>query len=311
MAVQSTTAADSPLAQTLSTRKHRTLWGDVWVRYRKHKLAIFGTVVLLILMLGTFFGPLVYTVSPEYIDIMQSSLPPSVNHPLGTDDLGRDTLARNLTGGRISLAVGIVAMLVAMLFGTFIGILSGYFDALDNPLMRFTDLMLALPQLPLLLVIIMLFRDTLRAWLGLELGIFVLVVSVIGLLGWMPTARVVRGTVLSLKRKEFIEAAVCVGTRERNILLRHIFPNVLSPIIVSATLGVAAAILTESALSFLGLGFPSDVPTWGRLLFENKDFMTQNTWLIFWPGLFISLTILSINFMGDGLRDAMDPRGRQ
>jgi len=311
MAVQSTTVAEAVLPQTLSTRKHRTLWGDVWVRYRRHKLALFGTVILLILMLGTFIGPMVYTVSPEYIDILNSSLPPGAGHPLGTDDLGRDTLARNLTGGRISLAVGIVAMLVAMVFGTFIGILSGYFDALDNPLMRFTDLMLALPQLPLLLVIIMLFRDTLRAWLGLELGIFVLVVAVIGLLGWMPTARVVRGTVLSLKRKEFIEAAVCVGTKESSILWRHILPNVLSPIIVSATLGVAAAILTESALSFLGLGFPSDVPTWGRLLFENKDFMTQNTWLIFWPGLFISLTILSINFMGDGLRDAMDPRGRQ
>ncbi len=311
MAVQSTTVAETPLVQAISTRKHRTLWGDVWLRYRRHKLALFGTIVLLILMLGTFVGPLVYTVSPEYIDIMNSSLPPGADHPLGTDDLGRDTLARNLTGGRISLAVGIVAMLVAMVFGTFIGILSGYFEALDNPLMRFTDLMLALPQLPLLLVIIMLFRDTLRAWLGLELGIFVLVVAVIGLLGWMPTARVVRGTVLSLKRKEFIEAAVCVGTKESGILWRHILPNVLSPIIVSATLGVAAAILTESALSFLGLGFPSDVPTWGRLLFENKDFMTQNTWLIFWPGLFISLTILSINFMGDGLRDAMDPRGRQ
>lgn len=311
MAVQSTTVPESPLAQALDTRKHRTLWGDVWVRYRRHKLALFGTVILLILMLGAFFGPLVYTVDPEYIDIINDSLPPSAANPLGTDDLGRDTLARNLTGGRISLAVGIVAMLVAMVFGTLIGILSGYFEALDNPLMRFTDLMLALPQLPLLLVIIMLFRDTLRAWLGLELGIFVLVVTVIGLLGWMPTARVVRGTVLSLKRKEFIEAAVCVGTKESSILWRHILPNVLSPIIVSATLGVAAAILTESALSFLGLGFPSDVPTWGRLLFENKDFMTQNTWLIFWPGLFISLTILSINFMGDGLRDAMDPRGRQ
>ena len=311
MAVQSTTAATTPLAQTITSRKHRTLWGDVWMRYRRHKLALFGTVVLAILLLGTFIGPIVYTVSPEYIDILNSSLPPGAGHPLGTDDLGRDSLARNLIGGRISLAVGIVAMLVAMIFGTFIGILSGYFDALDNPLMRFTDLMLALPQLPLLLVIIMLFRDTLRAWLGLELGIFVLVVAVIGLLGWMPTARVVRGTVLSLKRKEFIEAAVCVGTRERNILWRHILPNVLSPIIVSATLGVASAILTESALSFLGLGFPSDVPTWGRLLFENKDFMTQNTWLIFWPGLFISLTILSINFMGDGLRDAMDPRGHQ
>jgi peptide/nickel transport system permease protein len=311
MAVQSTTAADSSLAQAMATRKHRTLWGDVWARYRRHTLAIFGTIVLLILMLSTFVGPMVYTVSPEYIDIVNSSLPPGADHPLGTDDLGRDNLARNLSGGRISLSVGIVAMLVAMVFGTFIGILSGYFEALDNPLMRFTDLMLALPQLPLLLVIIMLFRDTLRAWLGLELGIFILVVTVIGLLGWMPTARVVRGTVLSLKRKEFIEAAVCVGTKESGILWRHILPNVLSPIIVSATLGVAAAILTESALSFLGLGFPSDVPTWGRLLFENKDFMTQNTWLIFWPGLFISLTILSINFMGDGLRDAMDPRGRQ
>lgn len=311
MAVQSKIVSDAPLAQTMSTRKHRTLWGDVWVRYRRHKLALFGTVVLLILGLGTFLGPIVYTVSPEYIDILNSSLPPGPDHPLGTDDLGRDTLARNLTGGRISLAVGIVAMVVAMLFGTFIGILSGYFDALDNPLMRFTDLMLALPQLPLLLVIIMLFRDTLRSWLGLELGIFILVVTVIGLLGWMPTARVVRGTVLSIKKKEFIEAAVCVGTNERSILWRHILPNVLSPIIVSATLGVASAILTESALSFLGLGFPSDVPTWGRLLFENKDFMTQNPWLIIWPGLFISLTILSINFMGDGLRDAMDPRGRQ
>jgi len=311
MAVQSTTVANSPLAQSITTRKHRTLWGDVWLRYRRHKLALFGTVVLFMLIIGTLLGPLIYTVSPEYINIANSSLPPGPGHPLGTDDLGRDTLARNLSGGRISLAVGIVAMLVAMIFGTLIGILSGYFDALDNPLMRFTDLMLALPQLPLLLVIIMLFRDTLRSWFGLELGIFILVVTVIGLLGWMPTARVVRGTVLSLKRKEFIEAAVCVGTRESSILMRHILPNVLSPIIVSATLGVASAILTESSLSFLGLGFPSNVPTWGRLLFENKDFMTQNTWLIFWPGLFISLTILSVNFMGDGLRDAMDPRGRQ
>lgn len=311
MAVSTTTGSENPLAQSMSERRHRTLWGDVWIRYRRHKLALFGTFVLFVLIVGSYLGPLVYTVDPEYIDIINSSLPPGAGHPLGTDDLGRDSLARNLNGGRISLSVGIAAMVVAMLFGTLVGVLSGFFDALDNPLMRFTDLMLALPQLPLLLVVIMLFRDTLRAWLGLELGIFLLVVTVIGLLGWMPTARVVRGTVLSLKRKEFIEAAVCVGTTERTILWRHILPNVLSPIIVSATLGVASAILTESALSFLGLGFPSDVPTWGRLLFENKDFMTQNPWLILWPGLFISLTILSINFMGDGLRDAMDPRGRQ
>ena len=236
---------------------------------------------------------------------------PSVQYPLGTDDLGRDTLARNLFGGRISLAVGVVAMFVAITFGTLVGVLSGYFRKLDNPLMRFTDLMLALPSLPLLLVIIMLFRDTLKAMLGPEPGIFLLVVVVIGILGWMPTARVVRGSVLSIKEKEFVEAAISVGTRQQTILWQHILPNVLSPIIVSATLGVASAILTESALSFLGLGFPSNVPTWGRLLFENKDFITQNPWLVIWPGLFISLTILSINFIGDGLRDALDPRQRR
>ena len=252
---------------------------------------------------------------PEYSfivdDIDSINQRPSVEYRLGTDDLGRDTLARNLFGGRISLAVGVFAMFVSITFGTLVGVLSGFFRRLDNLLMRFTDLMLALPSLPLLLVIIMLFRDSLKRVLGPELGIFLLVVLVIGILGWMPTARVVRGSVLSIKEKEFVEAAVSVGTREHSILWQHILPNVLSPIIVSATLGVASAILTESALSFLGLGFPSNVPTWGRLLFENKDFITQNPWLVIWPGLFISLTILSINFLGDGLRDALDPRQRR
>jgi peptide/nickel transport system permease protein len=202
-------------------------------------------------------------------------------------------------------------MLIAMSFGTVVGLLSGFFPWLDNSLMRFTDMMLALPQVPLLLVTILLFRDSLRRIFGLELGIFLLVVFVIGILGWMPTARIVRGQVLSLKRKEFVEAATNVGTRQGSIMFRHILPNVLSPIIVAATLGVATAILTESVLSFLGLGFPSDVPTWGRLLFEGKDFITTNVWVSLWPGLLISLTILSINFMGDGLRDALDPRQRQ
>ena len=196
------------------------------------------------------------------------------------------------------------------LLGTVIGLLSGYFRRLDNPLMRFTDMILALPSLPLLLAIIMLFRDVMRRALGPELGIFMLVVFVIGALGWMPTARVARSAVLSIKEKEYIEAAVSTGIRQYTLLWKHILPNVLSPIIVSATLGVAGAILTESALSFLGLGFPPDVPTWGRLLFENKDFITYNPWLTVWPGLFISVTILSINFMGDGLRDALDPRLR-
>lgn len=315
MAVGTETASAESLSSELPQRQHRTLWGDVWLRFRRHNLANVGVVVLVLLVIGVLVGPLIYTVDPEYSfivdDIDSINQPPSVNYPLGTDDLGRDTLARNLFGGRISLAVGVVAMFVSITFGTLVGVLSGFFRRLDNPLMRFTDLMLALPSLPLLLVIIMLFRDSLKALLGPELGIFLLVVLVIGILGWMPTARVVRGSVLSIKEKEFVEAAVSVGTREPAILRQHILPNVLSPIIVSATLGVAAAILTESALSFLGLGFPSNVPTWGRLLFENKDFITQNPWLVIWPGMFISLTILSINFIGDGLRDALDPRQRR
>ena len=315
MAVGTETASAEGLSSELPQRQHRTLWGDVWLRFRRHNLANIGVVVLVLLVIGVLAGPLIYTVDPEYSfivdDINSINQPPSVKYPLGTDDLGRDTLARNLFGGRISLAVGVVAMFVSITFGTLVGVLSGFFRRLDNPLMRFTDLMLALPSLPLLLVIIMLFRDSLKALLGPELGIFLLVVLVIGILGWMPTARVVRGSVLSIKEKEFVEAAVSVGTREPAILWQHILPNVLSPIIVSATLGVAAAILTESALSFLGLGFPSNVPTWGRLLFENKDFITQNPWLVIWPGMFISLTILSINFIGDGLRDALDPRQRR
>ena len=315
MAVRTETASADELVDELPQRQHRTLWGDVWLRFRRHRLAIFGMVVLFMLIVGVLVGPLVYTVDPEYSfivdDIDSINQRPSLKYPFGTDDLGRDTLARNIFGGRISLAVGVVAMLVAIIFGTLVGVLSGYFRRLDNPLMRFTDLMLSLPSLPLLLVIIMLFRDSLKAWLGPELGIFLLVVFVIGILGWMPTARVVRGSVLSVKEKEFVEAAVSVGTRQHTIVRQHILPNVLSPIIVSATLGVASAILTESALSFLGLGFPSNVPTWGRLLFENKDFITQNPWLVMWPGMFISLTILSINFIGDGLRDALDPRQRR
>jgi len=316
MAVRTESAADKEgLAANLPERRFRTLWGDVWLRFRRHTLALIGVLVLALLVLGVLVGPLVYTVDPEYsfiVDDLDSiNQMPSLAYPLGTDDLGRDSLARNLFGGRISLAVGVVAMLVAITFGALVGVLSGYFRRLDNPLMRFTDLMLALPSLPLLLVIIMLFRDSLKSWLGPELGIFLLVVFVIGILGWMPTARVVRGSVLSVKEKEFVEAAVSVGTRQHTIVWQHILPNVLSPIIVSATLGVASAILTESALSFLGLGFPSNVPTWGRLLFENKDFITQNPWLVIWPGMFISLTILSINFIGDGLRDALDPRQRR
>ena len=176
--------------------------------------------------------------------------------------------------------------------------------------MRFTDLFLALPLLPLLLVIIMLFRDTLRNAFGPETGIFFLIVFVIGITSWMQTARIVRGEVLAIKEREFITAARSIGTRERRIVSRHILPNALSPIMVSATLGIANAIITESALSFLGLGFPPDFPTWGRLLFDGANFITITPARVLWPGLAISLTVLSVNYIGDGLRDALDPRLR-
>lgn len=292
-------------------RKQRTLWGDAWVQFRRSRLAMFGLVTLVLLVLFAFVGPMIYTVDPKLINIAESSAPPSLEHPMGTDDLGRDLLARNMYGGRISLSVGFAAMVIAMTLGAVIGLTSGYITRIDGLMMRFTDMMFALPQLPLLLVISGLFQDPLRRNLGQSMGAFILIVTVIGILGWMSTARIVRGSVLGIKQKEYVEAATNVGSTSTSIMYRHILPNVFSVIIVSATLSMAAAILTESTLSFLGLGFPSDVPTWGRLLFEGKDYLTANPWISLWPGLLISLTVLSINFMGDGLRDALDPRQRQ
>jgi peptide/nickel transport system permease protein len=201
-------------------------------------------------------------------------------------------------------------MTLSVLVGTSVGILAGYFRRLDGPLMRITDTFLAIPQLPVLMVIIMLFRDRLREVFGPERGIFLLIVFVIGILSWMQAARVVRGEVLAIKQQEFVVAAHSIGTRQRNIIFRHIFPNTLSPVMVAAALGMAVAIITESALSFLGLGFPSDFPTWGRLLYDGKDFIQITPMRVVGPGALISLTVISVNYIGDGLRDAMDPKLR-
>jgi peptide/nickel transport system permease protein len=219
-------------------------------------------------------------------------------------------MARVIFGARISLSVGLVAMLVGLVLGTTVGVFAGFFRLLDGPLMRLTDLFLALPILPLLLVVILLFRDPLQENVGQNSGIFILVVVIIGATSWMQTARIVRGEVLAIKEQEFVLAARSIGTRSRRILTRHIVPNVLSPVIVAASLGVASAVLTESELSFLGLGFPQDFPTWGRLLFDAKDYITITPARVIWPGVMISVTVMSVNFIGDGLRDALDPRLR-
>jgi|TARA_B100000809_G_C15133752_1_gene529642 peptide/nickel transport system permease protein len=289
---------------------HRSLWGDVWRQFRKHKGAMLGVFVFVFILMAVSIGPKLHGIDPNTINFRERNLAPNWEHPLGTDNIGHDTLAQMLAGGQVSLAVGFLAMLIALLLGTFVGVLAGFFKALDGPLMRLTDLFLALPILPLLLVIIMLFRDTLRSLYGPEMGIFMLIVFVIGITSWMHTARIVRGDVLGIKEREFVIAAHSIGTRQRRIITRHILPNILSPIMVSATLGIANAIITESALSFLGLGFPPDFPTWGRLLYDGANFIQITPARVIWPGLFIALTVLSVNYVGDGLRDALDPRLR-
>lgn len=290
--------------------EHRSLRQDVWRQFKKHKGAVVGLVLLGLIVFATIFGPMLYGVDPYAVDTSIANAPPSADHPLGTDNLGRDVVARVLIGGRISLSVGFAAMVFGVFLGTAIGVLSGFFRKLDGPLMRITDLFLALPLLPLLLVIIMLWREPLQDAFGENLGIFLLVVFIIGVTSWMQTARVVRGDVLSIKEEEFVLAANSIGTRRRNVIMRHILPNTLSPVMVSAALGVAVAIITESALSFLGLGFPASFPTWGRLLFDANNYIQLSPLRVIVPGALISLTVMSVNYIGDGLRDALDPKLR-
>lgn len=284
------------------------LSSQIWRQFRRHPGGIVGLVVFVGIVLGVYLGPLIDRVDPNKINIRDRNQAPSFTHPFGTDNLGHDLFAQVLTGGRLSLAVGLASMLLSLLLGSSIGLLSGYFRRLDGPLMRLTDLFLALPLLPLLLVVITLFREPLRALFGPSTGIFILIVSGIGVTSWMHTARIVRGDVLSVKRLEFVLAAQASGMRTQRILLKHILPNVLSSILVSATLGVASAIITKSSLSFLGLGFPPDFPTWGRLLYDGVSFLQITPARVIWPGLAISLTVLSVNYIGDAIRDALDPR---
>ena len=286
-----------------------SLWRDAGRRFWRHRLAMVGTVVLSLMVLAVLAGPLVYRVPINEIDFKAKLKGPSTAHPFGTDDLGQDVLARMLYGGRISLAVGVTSMLIAITFGTLIGATAGYLGgSTDNALMRIADLFLSLPGLPLLLLIVYLFRDSLKKVIGPEAGVFILIVAVIGGLRWMPVSRLVRAQFLSLREKEFVEAAKGLGAPPLRQVIRHILPNAMGPVIVAGTIDVAAAIIAESLLSFLGLGFPPDIPTWGRILFDAKDNLDfAPHWALF-PGAAIFLTVLSINYIGDGLRDALDPR---
>lgn len=304
------------------TAPPRSQWADVWDQFRHHRGAMVACAIFALIVFGVLVGPYLWGIDPTKLDIRSKDMRPIYTllwdseakvgwgHPLGTDNLGRDLLARLLSGGQISLAVGMAAMVLSVVLGTLIGVLAGYFKALDGILMRLTDLFLALPLLPLLLVAVLLFRDRLSQLFGPEGGTFILIVTLVGITSWMQTARIVRGDVLALKEREFILAARSIGTSPAKMITRHLLPNVMSPIMVSATLGIATAIITESALSFLGFGFPPDFPTWGKLLFDSVDRMELYPERVIWPGLLISLTVLSVNYVGDGLRDALDPRIR-
>ena len=315
------------ISDPIPTQPARSQWADVWAQFKSHRGAMIGAWIFIAIVVLTIVGPFIYWNDPKVVPTGRDFLTlrdtrpiytilwdadAKVNwaYPLGTDNLGRDILGRLLTGGRVSLAVGMAAMILSVLLGTLVGVLAGYFKALDGIMMRLTDLFLALPLLPLLLVSVLLFREPLNAAFGPEGGTFVLIVTLVGITSWMQTARIVRGDVLALKEREFIYAARSIGTSPSKMITRHLLPNVMSPIMVSATLGIATAIITESALSFLGFGFPPDFPTWGKLLFDAVDRMELYPERVFWPGLMISLTVLSANYVGDGLRDALDPRIR-
>ncbi|MGV7214328.1 ABC transporter permease [Bradyrhizobium sp. UFLA05-112] len=299
----------SPSAEKATKRTIYSPWRETWRRFRRHRLAVLSAFLLLLLILAVLVGPFLWRVKINDIDIVAGLQGPSLAHPFGTDDLGQDLLARMIYGGRISLAVGLAAMLVSVFVGTLIGALAGMSrGALGHGLMWLTDLFLSLPPLPLLLLLIYLFRDGLKAMFGPEGGIFILIVLVIGGLRWMPVARLVRAQFLSIREKEFVEAARALGASPVRQVVRHILPNAVGPVIIAGTIDVAAAIIAESTLSFLGLGFPPDTPTWGRLLYDAKDFLDIGPHWALFPGSAIFIAVVAINFIGDGLRDALDAR---
>jgi len=305
-----TEGAVKPVAVDAAERPPRNQWLNVWDQFKTHKGALLGAGVFLCILIFVLIGPFLYKVDPAYANLLMRNKAPGLQFPFGTDELGRDIMARMMAGGKVSLAVGLTAMSIAVMLGTLIGVSAGFFRRVDGILMRLTDLFLALPLLPLLLVMVMLFRESLATKLGPEAGIFILMVISIGATSWMQTARIVRGEVLALREREFVLAARSIGAPPFKMILRHILPNTLSPIMVAAALGIASAIIIESALSFLGMGFPPDFPTWGRLLFDAVDHLQDYPNRVMLPGIAISLTVLSVNYIGDGLRDALDPRIR-
>ncbi len=292
--------SSNPSAISFGPRKavHDSPGRRAWLRFRRHRMALLGSGILGLILALLIFAPWVTGYDPNAQDLGMRLKPPSLQHPMGTDELGRDVFTRILYGGRISLAIGLAAMAVSVTVGTLLGAISGFFGGwVDTAIMRLVDVVVAFPSLFLLIM--------LASFLGSSL---LTIVLVIGLLAWMRVARLVRASFMAIKGHDYVTAARCIGCSPRHLILRHFLPNALGPVIVAATIDVSAAILTESALSYLGLGVQPPTATWGSMLRYAQDQMTSAPWTAFFPGFMIFLVSIAINFIGDGLRDAFDPR---
>jgi peptide/nickel transport system permease protein len=297
--------SNEPAQWEAPLQPHESMASMVWRRFRRHPGAIAGSIILGILILFVTLAPL-SPYDPEASDIAGRLQPPSLEHPFGTDPLGRDLLTRCLYGGRISLSVGFLVVLTTMVIGVPVGALSGYFGGwVDNVLMRITDAALSLPSLLVLILLSAILREVEMPFF--EKNNVLTIALVIGSLAWMTNARLVRATFLSLREKEFVVAANCMGASNLRIIVRHILPNTVGPIIVADTLEMGYAIMEEAGLSFLGFGIQPPTPSWGNLLSNAQEHLTKHPWLAIFPGLMIFLAIISINYIGDGLRDAFDP----
>lgn len=287
--------------ESLEQAKVVTQGTIIWENFKRHKVAVIASVLFILMAVACFAAPVVAPYKFDAINLSAIRKPPTAGHWMGTDDLGRDLLTRILYGGRISILIGILSALVGTSLGALIGAIAGFYGGrLDNLLMRFTDIAYSIPTLPLLIV--------LSSFSNSAVPVMVLI---IGFLSWMPTARVVRGSVLSVKEKEYVEAARMIGAPDGVIIWQHILPNIAGPIIVGATLGVGNAIIIESSLSFLGLGVQPPTPTWGNMLMDSQATMASKPWLTIFPGLAILFIVLAVNFIGDGLHDALDPTLRR
>ncbi len=278
------------------------LWSLAGQRFRRHRMALGGVVVLIIVTASAILAPVITSYSPTTLDPEHSLAAPGLRHLLGTDELGRDEFARILYGGRLSLLVGLTAMLVGSAIGTVLGSIAGYAGGwLDTLVMRLVDLVLSFPAIFLLLILI--------NWTGGRAPV-VMMIAYLGLFGWTGLARIVRAEYLSLRGREFVEGARAMGAGVGRIIFRHILPNAMAPILVQAAFAVAGAMLAEAALDFLGFGLPPDIPTWGNLMTQAEDYITSNPILAIAPGAVVTLTVVAVFFIGDALRDALDVRSR-